>query len=282
MNAAAVLFPSCAPYRVLRLISFTVPPVIIPKQPENHSSEKTIMHLPLPIAHRGYSARFPENTLAAFAAAYDFGVLAVETDVRLSSDGVPVCLHDASLERLARSEKSVARTPLSDIRQTLSDAGRELCLLEEALALALERRGSLLLDVKAQDALPKIHALLASMAVPDNTVTLGLRCTSQVKEWRKMDSKRPILGFLAHTGEIPDFYAAGGTIVRFWEEDLTADPRLVRLAEGRPFWVMAGAREQGGDITLPRIACLRQLGAAAVLLNDPALLGPCPNGGVTA
>lgn len=241
------------------------------------------MHPLFPIAHRGYSARFPENSLAAFSAAYDFGVLAVETDVRLSSDGVPVCLHDASLERLARSEKSVARTPLSDIRQTLCDAGRDLCLLEEALALALERKGRLLLDVKAQDALPKIHALLVSMAVPADAVTLGLRCTSQVKEWRKMDARHPVLGFLAHTEEIPDFYAAGGTTVRFWEEDLTADPRLVRLAEGRPFWVMAGAREHGcGDITLPRIACLRQLGASAVLLNDPSLIGPCQNGGVAA
>ncbi|ERN41106.1 glycerophosphoryl diester phosphodiesterase [Rubidibacter lacunae KORDI 51-2] len=51
------------------------------------------------IAHRGYSAIAPENTLAAFKAAVEAGAAGVEFDVRLSADGVPVVLHDPSLER---------------------------------------------------------------------------------------------------------------------------------------------------------------------------------------
>jgi glycerophosphoryl diester phosphodiesterase len=54
---------------------------------------------PLLVAHRGVSARFPENTLAAFHAAVADGALMLELDVGLSADGVPVVLHDETLNR---------------------------------------------------------------------------------------------------------------------------------------------------------------------------------------
>ena len=46
------------------------------------------------LAHRGYHADVPENTMAAFEAALRLGVDGVETDVRLSRDGLPVIIHD--------------------------------------------------------------------------------------------------------------------------------------------------------------------------------------------
>lgn len=51
------------------------------------------------IAHRGASAYAPENTVAAFDEAVRLGALAVEFDVRLTADGVPVVLHDETLDR---------------------------------------------------------------------------------------------------------------------------------------------------------------------------------------
>lgn len=51
------------------------------------------------VAHRGNALEFPENTLAAFESALQLGVRHVELDVQLSSDGVPMVLHDADLER---------------------------------------------------------------------------------------------------------------------------------------------------------------------------------------
>lgn len=51
------------------------------------------------IAHRGASGTAPENTLAAFAAALDLGVDAVELDCQLSADGELVVIHDETLER---------------------------------------------------------------------------------------------------------------------------------------------------------------------------------------
>lgn len=54
------------------------------------------------IAHRGASAHAPENTLAAFRLAFEHGADGLEFDVRLARDGVPVCIHDATLTRTAR------------------------------------------------------------------------------------------------------------------------------------------------------------------------------------
>ncbi|MDL2267319.1 glycerophosphodiester phosphodiesterase [Desulfovibrio sp. OttesenSCG-928-G15] len=53
----------------------------------------------LTIAHRGASAHAPENTLAAARLAHALGADMWETDVQMTRDGVPVLLHDATLER---------------------------------------------------------------------------------------------------------------------------------------------------------------------------------------
>src|SRR3954447_16619904 len=55
---------------------------------------------PLIVGHRGAAAAAPENTLASFRKALDLGLRAVELDVRLTRDGLPVCFHDDRLERV--------------------------------------------------------------------------------------------------------------------------------------------------------------------------------------
>lgn len=54
---------------------------------------------PLVIAHRGYSAFAPENSLISFDRALDAGADLVELDYHHASDGVPVVLHDGTLDR---------------------------------------------------------------------------------------------------------------------------------------------------------------------------------------
>jgi glycerophosphoryl diester phosphodiesterase len=54
---------------------------------------------PLKIGHRGAAGEAPENTLASFELALRQGADGVEFDVQLSSDGVPVVIHDARLAR---------------------------------------------------------------------------------------------------------------------------------------------------------------------------------------
>lgn len=63
---------------------------------------------PLIIGHRGASALAPENTLAAFSRAFKDGADGIEFDVRLARDGVPVCIHDATLKRTGLRDEAIA------------------------------------------------------------------------------------------------------------------------------------------------------------------------------
>lgn len=68
------------------------------------------------VAHRGYCDAFPENTLQSIHAALECGAHAVEFDVQLTADGVPVVCHDADLERTALVERSILKSPYEAIR----------------------------------------------------------------------------------------------------------------------------------------------------------------------
>ncbi len=67
------------------------------------------------VAHRGFSAKAPENTLAAMDAAIEAGADAVECDVHISADGVPVVVHDVTLERTTNGRGRVAETALESL-----------------------------------------------------------------------------------------------------------------------------------------------------------------------
>ena len=69
------------------------------------------------IAHRGLSAEAPENTLPAFRLAKEQGFSSVETDIRFTKDGVPVCLHDGSIDRTSNGSGEVADMTLEELRQ---------------------------------------------------------------------------------------------------------------------------------------------------------------------
>jgi len=55
---------------------------------------------PVLVAHRGYSGRYPENTLLAYQAAYQHGARYMELDLQMTADRVPVLHHDVSLKRM--------------------------------------------------------------------------------------------------------------------------------------------------------------------------------------
>ena len=74
------------------------------------------------IAHRGASGHAPENTLPAFEVAVQQGADAFELDVRLSRDGAPMVVHDATLERTTGLAGPVCARTLAELR--MADAGR--------------------------------------------------------------------------------------------------------------------------------------------------------------
>ncbi|WP_226962428.1 MULTISPECIES: glycerophosphodiester phosphodiesterase [unclassified Streptomyces] len=83
------------------------------------------------VAHRGDPYRVRENTAASIRSALVRGADAVEVDVRLTRDGVPVLLHDDTLKRLWRVDRPLAALTLADVRELTGPQG--VPTLREAL-----------------------------------------------------------------------------------------------------------------------------------------------------
>jgi glycerophosphoryl diester phosphodiesterase len=129
---------------------------------------------PMVIAHRGYSAFAPENTRAAFKLALEAKVDLVELDYHHTADGVPVVIHDATLDRTTDAtakwggkDLRLADRTLTELRHL--DAGRwfqpgfsheRLATLEEALE-CIQPRGMTLIERKQGDAATLVRLLHA-------------------------------------------------------------------------------------------------------------------------
>ncbi|MBN9490968.1 MAG: glycerophosphoryl diester phosphodiesterase [Alphaproteobacteria bacterium] len=74
-----------------------------------------MLQLPKVIGHRGAAAYALENTLDSFREARRRGATWVETDVKLTADGVPILMHDASLKRTMGVDRLVSRTKAADL-----------------------------------------------------------------------------------------------------------------------------------------------------------------------
>jgi glycerophosphoryl diester phosphodiesterase len=73
------------------------------------------------VGHRGNRAHAPENTMVSFAQAVAAGADAIEFDVRLSADGIPVVHHDAAVNRTTNGTGEVSRMTFAQLREL--DAG---------------------------------------------------------------------------------------------------------------------------------------------------------------
>ncbi|MBO4260692.1 MULTISPECIES: glycerophosphodiester phosphodiesterase [Streptomyces] len=83
------------------------------------------------VAHRGDPYRFRENTIDSLRSALDRGADAVEIDVRLTKDGVPVLLHDETLKRLWEQDRPLLALSAAEVRGLTAGA---VPTLAEALA----------------------------------------------------------------------------------------------------------------------------------------------------
>ena len=92
------------------------------------------------IAHRGEHLHHPENTLPAFRAAADAGADYFELDVRTTSDGKLVLMHDGSVDRTTNGRGAVAQMTFEEIRK-LDAGGAQVPTFDEALAFAKGRIG---------------------------------------------------------------------------------------------------------------------------------------------
>ncbi|MEJ6005699.1 glycerophosphodiester phosphodiesterase [Paucibacter sp. AS339] len=114
-------------------------------------------HWPLPfwIAHRGAGKLAPENTLAAFRLGAQHGYRAFECDVKLSSEGIPFLLHDATLDRTSNGQGVAGELPWGELARldagswhSRAYAGEPLPSLEALARFVLANRYGFNVEIK--------------------------------------------------------------------------------------------------------------------------------------
>ena len=115
--------------------------------------------------HRGASGLAPENTLASFARAVALGVDGVELDVRLTSDGEVVVLHDERLERTTDGAGLVCETPYRALRRLDAGNGEKVPTLAEVFDRVPEHI-AVNVELKATGTAPAVADLLAQARHP--------------------------------------------------------------------------------------------------------------------
>ncbi|WP_205754756.1 glycerophosphodiester phosphodiesterase [Pseudarthrobacter sp. NamE5] len=131
-------------------------------------------------AHRGAMALAPENSGLSFKLAAAGGADEIELDVRITADGVPIVLHDATLRRVAAGngplmDVPVAQLSLAQVRTVTLTSGHHVLTLAEALDIA---DVPLQIEIKDPAAVTAVARLLSS-----RTATLpSLRFSSFLPE----------------------------------------------------------------------------------------------------
>ncbi len=86
-------------------------------------------------AHRGWKAKYPENTMEAFQAALALGVDQLETDVRVTKDGELVLIHDATVDRTTNGTGKVSELTLAELKALDAGGGAKIPTLTEFMEL---------------------------------------------------------------------------------------------------------------------------------------------------
>lgn len=146
-----------------------------------------MVNRPLIIGHRGYPARYPENTLLSFMSALYYGADGVELDVWLSGDGVPVVIHDEDTLRVSGEPRRVKESSIRELRRAYLGMGQTIPTLEEVLS-SLPRGPELLVEVKDPDATEQVVRLIEKYDRTNTTVLISF-ITEVAEEARALSDK---------------------------------------------------------------------------------------------
>ncbi len=225
------------------------------------------------IAHRGASGQFPENTLLAFRKALEQRADAIELDVRLTKDGIPVVIHDPTVERTTDGTGMVGDMTLVAIRELNAGCGESIPTLAgvfeaiQGTPIMVEiketRAGQAVVDaIRAAGAGDRVLVGSFESAPLGAVRAAGLRTmASRPETGRFWLATR--LGWAPPGGRYQAF-----SLPEYRGRIRVVDGRFVRLArqKGRPVHVWTV-----DDVETARR--LRSLGVAGILTNYPDRLG---------
>jgi glycerophosphoryl diester phosphodiesterase len=140
---------------------------------------------PAVVAHRGHSAQAPENTMAAFVDARRAGADWIEVDVRIAADGVPVVMHDPTVDRTTGGTGRVAGLTAEEIVALDAGswfgpgfAGEPVPTFAEVVEELGRRGGRLLLELKhphTRDDVARVLGMAADAGLTDRLVVQSFR-----------------------------------------------------------------------------------------------------------
>jgi lipoteichoic acid synthase len=225
----------------------------------------------LVVAHRGNSMHLPENTMLAISSAFDVGADIVEVDVRLSRDGVPVVIHNDTLEETTDGRGLVVEKTLAELKTLDAGAwknprfkGERIPKFEEALEAA-RGRGRLLIDVNAEGIAYLIARIYRRLAIPEVDAVIGAWTSAQINEFAQAMPGALIL----HSSGAPDhsdfdgFKALGA---RGFEIGDCWPPRFIQAARRNGMTVIAYTVNDEG--TMRRLI---RMGVDGIETDDPEL-----------
>lgn len=219
------------------------------------------------LGHRGAPLVAPENTIAGFALALEVGADGVELDVQLSADGVPVVIHDETLQRTTGVTGRVADLSWRRISR-IRAGGEPVPSLEQAAAWAAATGAWLNVEIKAAGAAGPTVAVLEDAGLAERVIVSSFHA-SVVEEVGRLNADLVRYLLLESWGSSSlmavEACGAGGVCLRV---DAASEAALAELdAAGLPVVVWT--------VDDPwRLAELIRSGVRAIITNRPELAAP--------
>jgi len=228
---------------------------------------------PLVGAHRGASARAPENTLAAFRAALEDGAELIELDVHLTRDGRLAVIHDPTTGRTTGVDGVVADLTMDELRRL--DAGRltgaawageGIPELGDVLGLA---RSRVIVNVEVKggvEAVPALQRRVREHDMVDGVVVSSFdRATVRAAADLRSGIRVGLLCDEAPPDPVAATQAAGASLLHLEYSLVTAEVVATLRAAG--LGVVAWTVNEPDEMRR-----LARLGVDAILSDDPRLL----------
>jgi glycerophosphoryl diester phosphodiesterase len=231
----------------------------------------------LVIAHRGNSSVAPENTLPAFESAIDAKADLVELDYYHSADGMPVVIHDETLDRTTnaegifqRRELRVEELPLSELQKLDAGfwfdrqfAGVKLPTLVESLDL-IQSRSVTLIERKAGDAATLVRLLEAKKLLDQVVVqSFDWKFVAACRELSPRLALGTLSGKPADEEQIRAAAATGADLIVWDHKKLAAEHISLIHQLGKKAWVYTVDDPQ-------RATQLISAGIDGIITNKPA------------
>jgi glycerophosphoryl diester phosphodiesterase len=184
--------------------------------------------------HRGAAAEFPENTLAGFRRALELGIEGIELDVHLSKDGVPVVIHDETVDRTTNGKGAVADLTAAELRELDAGDGEHVPTLAEVLDLVGDQ---LHVDIE-------VKANAAGEAVLEEVRGRETRWLISSFDWdvlryvRSVDEEAEIwvLALGATDDALETVEELGASALALWQRAIDEDIAQMLIEKSIPFW----------------------------------------------